>query len=62
MSEKELSAFAEGADVNTDDNVRLEFSARRSLGKPTSELNRGLTQSLWITPSWEPFKDQVSQA
>ena len=34
MSKKEISAFAEGADLNTDDNVRLEFSAPRSLGKP----------------------------
>ena len=62
MSKKELAAFAEGADLNSDDNVRLEFSAPRSLGKPTSELNRGLMQPHWIAPSWEPFKDQVSQA
>ena len=62
MSKKELSAFAEGAELNTDDNVRLEFSAPRSLGKPTSQLNRGLMQSHWIAPSWEPFKNHVSQA
>jgi hypothetical protein len=51
MSKKELSAFTEGAELNTDDNVRLEFSAPRSLGKPTSELNRGLMQPHWIAPS-----------
>jgi spermidine synthase len=62
MSKKELSAFTEGAELNTDDNVRLEFSAPRSLGKPTSELNRGLMQPHWIAPSWEPFKNHVSQA
>jgi spermidine synthase len=62
MSNKELGAFAEDAEINTDDNVRLEFSAPRSLGKTTSELNRGLMQPHWVAPSWAPFKDQVSQA
>jgi spermidine synthase len=62
MSKKELLNFAEDADLNTDDNVRLEFSAPRSLGKPTSELNRGLMRSHWVAPAWEPFRDQISQA
>ena len=62
MSKKELAAFAEDADLNTDDNVRLEFSAPRSLGKQTSELNRGLMEPYWIMPSRDPSKGQVSQA
>jgi spermidine synthase len=62
MSKKELSAFAEGADLNTDDNVRLEFSAPRSLGKQTSELNRGLMERYWIMPSRDPSNRRVSPA
>jgi tetratricopeptide (TPR) repeat protein len=61
MSGKELARFAEGAHVNTDDNVRLEFSAPRSLGKNTSDLNRGLMQPYWIAPSREGFAGEVSQ-
>jgi spermidine synthase len=62
MSKKELAAFAEDADLNTDDNVRLEFSAPRSLGKQTSELNRALMEPYWIMPSRDPSNGQVSQA
>jgi spermidine synthase len=62
MSRKELLSFAEDADLNTDDNVRLEFSAPRSLGKPTSELNRGLMQAHWISPTWDSYNDQISRA
>jgi spermidine synthase len=62
MGKKELLNFAEDAEINTDDNVRLEFSAPRSLGKNTSELNRGLMRSHWVMPNWEPFRDQISQA
>jgi spermidine synthase len=61
MSKHELSAFTEGADLNTDDNVRLEFSAPRSLGKPTSELNHGLMAPYWVAPSRESFPVSQSQ-
>jgi spermidine synthase len=52
MGKKELSAFAEGADYNTDDNARLEFSAPRSLGKSTSDLNRKIMESFLTSPLW----------
>ncbi|MBI4523661.1 MAG: fused MFS/spermidine synthase [Deltaproteobacteria bacterium] len=57
MGKNELLRFVEGAEYNTDDNALLEFSAPRSLGKSTSELNRDLveplvTQPPWKDPSW----------
>jgi spermidine synthase len=62
MGKQELQAFSNGADLNTDDNVRLEFSAPRSLGKTTSELNRALMESYVIAPSWKPFQEWLSEA
>jgi spermidine synthase len=62
MGKKELLSFVEDAEINTDDNVRLEFSAPRSLGKNTSELNRALMRSHWAAPAWETFREQISQA
>jgi spermidine synthase len=62
MSKRELLKFTEDADLNTDDNVRLEFSAPRSLGKMTSELNRELMRPHWLAPSWELFRPDTSQA
>ena len=53
MGKKELLAFAAGGDINTDDNVRLEFSAPRSLGKTTPELNRSLMESFVAPPPWK---------
>jgi spermidine synthase len=53
MGKKELLAFAEGAEFNTDDNARLEFSAPRSLGKSTSDLNRKIIDPFVTEPPWQ---------
>ncbi len=50
MGRKEALALAHGAELNTDDNARLEFSAPRSLGASTSELNRKIMEPL-VTPA-----------
>jgi spermidine synthase len=50
MGRNELLKLAAGAEFNTDDNARLEFSAPRSLGASTSELNRKLMEPL-VTPA-----------
>ena len=42
MGRKEVMAFTEGAALNTDDGAELEFSAPKSLGRATSDLNRKL--------------------
>ncbi len=52
MGKKELLAMADRAEINTDDNARLEFSAPRSLGKPTSELNRKIMEPFVVAPPW----------
>lgn len=52
MGKTQLMTFAEGAEINTDDNARLEFSAPRSLGKITAELNRNLLQGHLTMPPW----------
>ncbi|HEY2990586.1 MAG TPA: fused MFS/spermidine synthase [Candidatus Binatia bacterium] len=53
MGRKELLALAEGADYNTDDNARLEFSAPRSLGRSTSDLNRKIIDPFVAAPPWK---------
>lgn len=53
MGKKELLAMADRAEINTDDNARLEFSAPRSLGKSTSELNRKIMEPFLAPPPWE---------
>jgi spermidine synthase len=50
MGRPELVKLAEGAEFNTDDNARLEFSAPRSLGASTSELNRKIMEP-FVTPA-----------
>src|SRR5581483_7845672 len=50
MGRPELLKLADGAEYNTDDNARLEFSAPRSLGANTSELNRKIMEPL-VTPA-----------
>ena len=62
MGRKELLAFAEGADLNTDDSARLEYSAPRSLGKSTSTLNRKLFESFVADPPWGSNSEWVSRA
>jgi len=53
MGKKELLTFTEGAELNTDDNALLEFSAPRSLGRSTSELNKILMQAFVTSPPWQ---------
>ena len=62
MGRKELLEFAAGADLNTDDNARLEFSAPRSLGKSTTDLNRRLMGPFVTDPPWKPDARRVSPA
>jgi predicted membrane-bound spermidine synthase len=42
MGRESLLTFSKGADINTDDGAQLEFSAPKSLRRPTTELNRKL--------------------
>ncbi|HEX9442919.1 MAG TPA: fused MFS/spermidine synthase, partial [Candidatus Binatia bacterium] len=53
MGRKEILALAEGAEYNTDDNARLEFSAPRSLGRSTSDLNRKILEPFLTPPPWK---------
>jgi spermidine synthase len=62
MGKRELTAFAGDADINTDDNVRLEFSAPRSLARPTTDLNRTLMQPFWVPPAPGALPRRVSAA
>jgi spermidine synthase len=62
MGKKELSAFANGADLNTDDNALLEFSAPRSLGKSTTDLNRSVMAPFVTDAPWKPNSLWVSRS
>ncbi len=52
MSRQGAVAFAEGASFNTDDGAQLEFSAPKSLGRATSELNRKLMTPYLSAAPW----------
>jgi spermidine synthase len=52
MGRQGAVAFAEGASFNTDDGAQLEFSAPKSLGRATSELNRKLMTPYLSPPPW----------
>lgn len=62
MGKKELLAFTAGADFNTDDNALLEFSAPRSLGRSTTDLNRRLMEPFVAEPPWKFNPRWVSPA
>jgi spermidine synthase len=62
MGKKELLAFTQGADFNTDDNALLEFSAPRSLGKSTTDLNRKLMEPFVSDPPWKYDSGWISPA
>ncbi|HEY1371401.1 MAG TPA: fused MFS/spermidine synthase [Candidatus Binatia bacterium] len=53
MGRPELLKLAEDAEYNTDDNARLEFSAPRSLGANTAELNRKIMEPLVTAAPWD---------
>jgi predicted membrane-bound spermidine synthase len=53
MGREKLLAFSKGADINTDDGAELEFSAPKSLRRPTTELNRKImVPYLEDSPPW----------
>jgi predicted membrane-bound spermidine synthase len=53
MNRDGFLAFSKGADINTDDGAQLEFSAPKSLRRPTTELNRKLMAPYLIeSPPW----------
>jgi len=62
MGRKELLALAEGAEINTDDSARLEFSAPRSLGRSTSELNQKIMEPYVTESPWGRSNQWVSRA
>ena len=60
MGKKEVLAFSEGAEVNTDDGGQLEFSAPKNIRRTTSELNRKLmepfiTEAPWLNSDANPL-------
>lgn len=52
MGKKEVLAFVEGADINTDDGAQLEFSAPKNVRRTTSELNRKLMEPFLVEAPW----------
>ncbi|HWP57493.1 MAG TPA: fused MFS/spermidine synthase [Candidatus Acidoferrales bacterium] len=52
MGKKELLAFSEGAEINTDDGAQLEYSAPKSLRRATSMLNRKIMEPFEVTAPW----------
>ena len=52
MGKKEVMAFTEGADVNTDDGAQLEYSAPKSLRRATSTLNRKIMEPYLAPAPW----------
>ncbi len=52
MGKKELMAFTEGADVNTDDGAQLEYSAPKNLRRATSTLNQKIMEPFMVSAPW----------
>ncbi len=52
MGKKELMAFTEGADVNTDDRAKLEYSAPKNLRRTTSTLNQKIMEPFLVNAPW----------
>lgn len=52
MGKKEVVAFSEGANLNTDDGAELEFSAPKNVRRATSELNRKLMEPFLVDAPW----------
>ncbi len=53
MGREGALGFSEGATLNTDDGAQLEFSAPKSLGRATSELNRKLMNPFLADAPWK---------
>lgn len=52
MGKKELMAFTEGVDVNTDDGAQLEYSAPKNLRRTTSTLNQKIMEPFLVNAPW----------
>ncbi|MBI2351880.1 MAG: fused MFS/spermidine synthase, partial [Deltaproteobacteria bacterium] len=52
MGRKEMMAFSEGANLNTDDGAQLEFSAPKNIRRATAELNRKLMEPFLVEAPW----------
>jgi spermidine synthase len=52
MGRKEVMAFTEGADINTDDGAQLEYSAPKNLRRATSTLNRKIMEPFLVAAPW----------
>ncbi len=52
MGKKELTAFTEGADLNTDDGAQLEYSAPKNLRRTTSTLNQKIMEPFFVNAPW----------
>jgi len=52
MGKKEVTAFSEGASLNTDDGAQLEFSAPKNVRRATAELNRKLMDPFLVQAPW----------
>ncbi len=52
MGKKELMAFTEGAEVNTDDGAQLEYSAPKSLRRLTAKLNWKIMEPFLVNAPW----------
>jgi spermidine synthase len=64
MGREGALAFSAGATLNTDDGAQLEFSAPKSLGRATSELNRKLmsphlTEAPWMKSAGAPPEARI---
>jgi spermidine synthase len=62
MSREGALAFSTGAALNTDDGAELEFSAPRSLGRATSELNRKLMSQHLSEAPWSKADGKLPEA
>ncbi|HEY2989845.1 MAG TPA: fused MFS/spermidine synthase [Candidatus Binatia bacterium] len=62
MGREGALAFSAGATLNTDDGAQLEFSAPKSLGRATSELNRKLMSPYLSDAPWLKSSAGVPEA
>lgn len=64
MGKEGFLAFSEGAELNTDDGARLEFSAPKNVRRATSDLNRKLinpylTDAPWLKSNSYPVPESL---
>jgi spermidine synthase/tetratricopeptide (TPR) repeat protein len=61
MDEKAVAKFCEGATINTDDNLYLEFASPLTIGHPLVKPNAELIMSQRVNPAWL-VADQVIES